>query len=236
MKTVKIGKLDIEPGDWILDLGCGEGRHLRSLSHETFARTVGYDLDYEVLSTCQEKADSSDLKFDRSAHHLSQGDARKLPFDDQQFDVIICSEVLEHIVEYESVLEEIVRVLSTDGQLALSVPQYLPEKICWLLSDEYHQVDGGHVRIFRHNELKGEVESHGFKCFDTHSAHALHSPYWWLQCLFWNNRDTNPLINTYERFLEWDLFNQPRVTKWLEQVLNPIIGKSTVLYFRKESS
>ena len=71
---------------------------------------------------------------------------------------------------------------------------------------------------------------------DQHGAHALHAPYWWLQCLFWKNRDTNWLIRQYHRFLVWDMMEQPAVTRALERALNPVLGKSIVMYFRKSAS
>ena len=67
---------------------------------------------------------------------------------------MICSEVLEHVDSPQKSIEELIRVLRPGGILALSVPRYLPELICWKLSKEYSKTPGGHVRIFRHNQLK----------------------------------------------------------------------------------
>jgi hypothetical protein len=66
-----------------------------------------------------------------------------------------------------------------------------------------------------------------------HWAHGLHSPYWWLQCLFWNTRENSKLIKIYHQFLVWDLMKKPLFTKILEFILQPLIGKSLVMYFRK---
>ena len=66
-----------------------------------------------------------------------------------------------------------------------------------------------------------------------HWAHGLHSPYWWLQCLFWEKRDNSSLIKLYHKFLVWDLMKKPIFTRALEFVLQPFIGKSLVMYFKK---
>ena len=72
--------------------------------------------------------------------------------------------------------------------------------------------------------------------YHRHWAHALHAPFWWLKCIFWERRDDHPLIRLYHRFLVWDLMDRPRLTRMLEAILNPLMGKSLVMYFRKEAS
>ncbi len=236
MQTIDIERLDLRTGNWILDVGCGEGRHMLATYRSQYVNVVGIDLDQDRLD---EAADSflfyNESYGDGGLFAVSQADALKLPFPDDQFDNVICSEVLEHLPDYHSALEEIDRVLRRDGQLAVSVPRFGPERICWFLSDEYHQVKGGHVRIFRQEELQSAIEETGLTLDHHHYAHALHSPYWWLKCLLWDRRDDSFLINAYNKILEWDLLHQSFVLEWLNLVLNPLIGKSSVLYFSRDS-
>lgn len=86
-----------------------------------------------------------------------EGDALGLPFPDASFDVVIVSEVMEHIPDDEGVLAEMARVLKPGGRIAVTVPRYGPEKVCWALSDAYHEIEGGHIRIYRADELLGKV-------------------------------------------------------------------------------
>jgi SAM-dependent methyltransferase len=144
--------------------------------------------------------------------------------------------VLEHIGPYRAVLAEIRRVLKPGGALVASVPRYWPEWICWALSDAYHANEGGHVRIFRAAELERDIEALGFRRYRRHWAHALHSPFWWLKCLLWERRDESRLIALYHRLLVWDLMERPRLTRWLEALLNPVMGKSVVMYFEKAAA
>jgi hypothetical protein len=64
----------------------------------------------------------------------------------------------------------------------------------------------------------------------------LHSPYWWLQCASWENRDKSKLVSWYHKLLVWDLMERPWITRTTESLLNPIMGKSVVMYFRNETT
>ncbi len=161
-----------------------------------------------------------------------QGTGHQLPFPDNAFDHVICSEVLEHIPNYASFLSEIQRVLKPGGLFAVSVPRYFPEWVCWQLSDAYHEVEGGHVRIFRTGELKQGIQNLGMKFLTRHWAHSLHVPYWWLKCLFWKNADEHFLVRQYHRLLVWDLMHRPWLTQTLDRFLIPLLGKSVVMYFQ----
>ena len=79
---------------------------------------------------------------------------------------------------------------------AATVPSWLPEKINWMLSDEYHApaAVGGHVRIYSATELKAKLRAAGLRLAGSHHAHALHSPYWWLKCAVGVNDDDHPLV------------------------------------------
>ncbi|WP_346836761.1 class I SAM-dependent methyltransferase [Microbulbifer sp. SAOS-129_SWC] len=233
MITVDPRQLGLRPGQRLLDLGCGEGRHAIHFAISDDVDVVGVDLNMKDLRTAQQRARPfAEQAQQRGRLLLSVADGLRLPFADNTFDAIICSEVLEHIDDYTGVLAEIDRVLKPAGIFAASVPAFLPEWVCWKLSDEYHQVEGGHIRIFRERQLRGSIEKLGHRFFARHKAHALHSPYWWLKCWLWH-RPQSRLLDVYHRLLVWDLMRKPILTRALERLLNPLIGKSVVLYFIK---
>lgn len=237
MQTVDFKYLPLEAGDIVLDLGCGEGRHVIAAYMEEDVTSVGVDLGWADLLTAQERVEPFYEEDNRDkSFGLVNANALRLPFADNTFDKVICSEVLEHIPDYKGALEEIERILKPGGMFCASVPRSWPEKICWSLSDAYHKVEGGHLRIFEAGKLKAQIEAMGFRSFHKHWAHALHSPFWWLKCLFWKSQDSNWLIKQYHRLLVWDLMDRPAFTRILEQALNPIMGKSVVIYFRKDVS
>jgi SAM-dependent methyltransferase len=134
-----------------------------------------------------------------------------------------------------SAVAELVRVLKPGGVLAVTVPSWFPEKINWMLSDEYHAPKsvGGHVRIYSATELRAKLTTAGLDVFASHHAHALHSPYWWLKCAVGPRNEDHWAVKRYRRFLEWDIVNQPPWVRTLEHALDPALGKSVVFYGRK---
>ena len=107
--------------------------------------------------------------------------------------------------------------------------------LCWALSEEYHApiAVGGHVRIYTEDEMRTKMRGAGLTPGGAHLVHALHSPYWWLRCAVGPTNDQNPLVRAYTRLLEWDITSAPAVTRVTERVLNPVLGKSLVVYATK---
>jgi SAM-dependent methyltransferase len=163
------------------------------------------------------------------------GDALTLPFADGAFDRVIASEVLEHVPADAAAMAELARVLRPGGTLALTVPRWWPEKVCWALAEEYHapQVPDGHVRIYTRSRLAWLVVEAGLRPTRSHHAHALHSPYWWLKCALGLDRPDRWPVRIYHRFLVWDIMRRPLLTRALDRALNPFLGKSLVLYAEK---
>ena len=158
------------------------------------------------------------------------GDATAMPFGDGTFDRVIAAEVLEHVLDDQRAMNELARVLRPGGLAAITVPSWLPERICWALSTEYHQVPGGHVRIYTRVELEAKLARAGLRAVWHHHAHGLHSPYWWLKCAVGVHDDKHRLTSAYHRLLVWDIMRKPAVTQLADRALNPLIGKSLVVY------
>ena len=237
MLTIRFDRLGLQPGDLVLDVGAGFGRHCFEVARRG-GRVVALDYaDDEVLgtrATLGGMVDAGEIPIERYVGVL-RGDATKLPFPDATFDRVITSEVLEHIQDDVSAIAEMVRVLKPGGTFAGTVPTWFPEKINWMLSDEYHAPKsvGGHVRIYTETELKAKLRSSGLDVTGSHHAHALHSPYWWLKCAVGPRREDSKAVNTYKKFLEWDIIKGPKVTRIADRVLNPVLGKSLAVYATK---
>ena len=242
MLTVRYDWLGLAAGDRLLDLGCGAGRHAFE-AYRRGAQVVALDYDAAELKDVQGMfgalVETEGSTLPRSAWAAcANGDATRLPFPDGVFDRVIAAEVLEHIPEDTAALSELARVLRPGGTIAITVPAWLAEQVCWALSDEYHApfVPGGHVRIYSEPELRSKLRAAGLKPGAAHHAHALHTPYWWLKCAVGPTNNDHPVVRAYHEVLLWDIAGrQPmaRFTKLADRLANPLLGKSIVVYARK---
>ena len=234
MLTVDFARLGLRPHERVLDLGCGGGRH----AYESLRRgadVVALDAsDAELkevavlLAAMVEEGEAA-----CGAGVAVNGNALALPFPDHAFDRVIAAEVLEHIPRDTAALVELARVLRPGGTMAVTVPRWGPELVNWALSDAYHSVEGGHVRIYRRSTVISRLQGVGLRVMGWHHAHALHTPYWWLRCAVGVDRADHPLVRAYHRLLVWDITAATPVTRVPERLLNPYLGKSLVVYAEK---
>jgi SAM-dependent methyltransferase len=235
MLTVDFDRLRIGRGTRFIDVGAGGGRH----SFEAYLRgadVTAFDLDEPELKGVAERfaqmAEAGEIPPGGSAR-VKVGSVLEMPYEDGHFDTVLASEILEHVPEDDLAISELVRVLAPGGTLAVTVPRWLPERICWAISDEYHANEGGHIRIYRADELEAKLLNAGLVAAGKHHAHALHSPYWWLKCAVGVENEQHPAVKAYHGLLVWDMFKAPPLTRITERLLNPVLGKSVALYFTK---
>ena len=234
MLTVDFARLGLRPAERVLDIGCGAGRHAFECLRRG-AIVVALDADgvevKGVAGLMAAMGGAGEVP-GGGAGLAVRGDALGLPFPNGAFDKVICAEVLEHLPDDVAAMAELARVLRPDGILAISVPRYGPEIVNWALSDRYHSVPGGHLRIYRRRELLARLGAAGLEPVASHHAHALHSPYWWLRCLVGPENDRQVAVRLYHRLLVWDITAHTPVTRIPERILNPVLGKSLVVYLK----
>jgi ubiquinone/menaquinone biosynthesis C-methylase UbiE len=236
VNTVDFKKCDIKPGYRILDIGCGSGRHTAAAYRFKDVVAIGADRSHAELAEAKERLKCHDQVGENGGGiwGLTMADVKALPFADHFFDLVICCEVLEHIVEDQNAARELIRVLKPGHHLVVSVPRFWPERVCWALSSQYANSNNGHIRIYRKKNLIALLENKGVQPWALHYAHSLHAPYWWLKCLLGLTREDSKLVNLYQRFLNWDIMKKPKLVSWIDKLLNPILGKSLVIYLKKE--
>jgi SAM-dependent methyltransferase len=228
--TVDLDRLEVGPGQVLLDAGCGEGRHCFG-ALERGARVVGVDLDRPSLQRA-----AGALRFrGREKGVLAamlQGDAFHLPFADATFDRVICAEVMEHVHDYRGAARELARVTKPGGRVAVTIPTATSEQLYLRLGDDYFESPGGHIRIFRPRELARGLASAGLATEGVGFAHAFHTPYWALRSVAGlANADASRLVRAYRLFLI-----RATTSPWLarlERWLDYVCPKSVILYARK---
>lgn len=234
MLTIDYDLIGIKDGERVLDVGCGEGRHSWEACKRNDCLICALDLDEANLKKAHYALYLMEQQGEtRGKWLLARGNITRLPFKDASFDKVICSEVLEHIPDDLQGIKELVRVLKDDGTLAISVPSYLPETICWKLSGDYHGKPGGHIRIYKASEIISKLQQNNLDIYAVRHKHALHSFYWISRSLFGVNNEKALIPAIYHKFLVWDIHKNSKPIRLLDNFLNKFFSKSLVLYARK---
>lgn len=140
----------------ILDVGCASGWFLSQIKNKhPEAKCTGVDAYDKAISYGKK------LYPDLNLVHI---DAHKLPFADHSFDIVICTEVLEHVVSPDQVIQEIKRVLKKDGTaiIEMDTGNFLFQ-IVWYLWNHLHRGvwKDAHLHKFNSNKLKKLIEDNG---------------------------------------------------------------------------
>ncbi|MCG8592226.1 MAG: class I SAM-dependent methyltransferase [Proteobacteria bacterium] len=232
--TVDLDRLDVRSGHRLLDVGCGEGRHCFG-ALERGAQVVGLDLDLTSLRAAARPLANRARELS-SFGAMIHGDAFRLPFENEQFDRVICSEVMEHIHDYRGAARELARVTRPGGIVAVTIPTATSEHLYLRLGDEYFESPGGHIRIFRPRQLAAGLAAAGLTTAAVGFAHGFHTPYWVLRSVMHlPDADRSRLVQGYRHFLI--RATGSRLMDWIEKrVLNFICPKSLILYAEKPAA
>tara|TARA_B000000565_G_scaffold178259_1_gene135128 strand:+ start:4061 stop:4756 length:696 start_codon:yes stop_codon:yes gene_type:complete len=231
VETFNFNLLNLKKIKKVIDVGCGNGRHLKSLGFKlTDSEIIGIDQSASEITKLNKEFNESVCK-NGNAYKFITGDIRDMDVPDNSQDLVVCSEVLEHVPNFETVLEECYRILKPGSVMLISVPSYFPESLCWKYSKKYMQTPGGHIRIFKKNFLKERFKALNLKLFKHHREHALHSIYWIIRAR--NNMEENNFLKSFHNLLVRQMFGQAKFSFALEKLLNPFFGKSECFYLRK---
>jgi SAM-dependent methyltransferase len=134
----------------VLDVGCGSSRIIGALPRGS----VAVDILRRKLRYAR--------RFNRPLVHAS---GFSLPFPDESFPCVLCSQVIEHVPKTSPILSELVRVLAPGGRLVLGTPDY--DHWEWVAMERlYGMVPGGyadeHIAHYTYDELRALFESKGF--------------------------------------------------------------------------
>ena len=212
--------LALPPTARVLDVGSGTGANLRLLNGLGFADVTGLDASDEAVRFCAEKHLCS----------VGQGDVCALPFPDAAFDLVLATDVVEHIEDDDKALAELARVLRPGGRALLTVPAF---PSLWGLQDEVSH----HRRRYRKEDFLRRVARAGLVPRTSfHFNYLLFVPIWLarqLIRLLGIRLDSENQINTpaVNRVLSWvfalDVWSAPR--------LQPAFGVSIFVLAEREA-
>jgi len=141
----------------ILDVGCGTGNLLSLISSKYKVQLYGIDLSPNMLEIARNKLDgNADLRV---------GDSENLPFENESFDIVTCTDSFHHYPHPENVLEEIKRVIKPKGRILISDP-YAPTPFRQLVNIYMHFSKSGDVKIYSEAEIRKLLENIGFKSIE----------------------------------------------------------------------
>jgi SAM-dependent methyltransferase len=147
----------VRPAGRILDVGCGAGPGLRYLAGNG-VQTYGVDLVYYPLAEAQKIV---------PVQGLVQADvAYALPFADQRFDIVLLSEIIEHLRNGRPLIFECYRVLRPGGHLIVTTPNLwdIRRKLAPLFGKEWSgDTDPTHINLQTPTSLTDDMISAQFK-------------------------------------------------------------------------
>jgi ubiquinone/menaquinone biosynthesis C-methylase UbiE len=133
------------PCESFLDAGCGDGRYLRALDADLPARIAGVDISERILETAHAAIPRADLR---------QGNLEQLPFGDAAFDLVLCAQVIEHVLDARAGIAELARVLQPSGRLVISTDNDRN-----VVTRVLNSPRTGAVRVLRLRGTRGRIES-----------------------------------------------------------------------------
>ena len=234
MLTVDFARLAVQKGHLVLDAGCGFGRHSQEFAMRG-ATVMSMDLDMECLTKTRFSLDmlKNQGSIESDCMYLAhKGNALKLPFKDETFDRIICSEVMEHVTDDFRACGELARVLKKNGRIAITVPTYFSEALYDFLTWEYYASPGGHIRRYLPQELAEIMRQCGLEIYSVGFKHSFHTVWWMIRCVVGLHRADHPLTKSYHRFLHLGLYSN--FMRKAELFFNYLFPKSLVLYAWKK--
>ena len=145
LKTALIAQAHIQPGQNVLDIGCGTGTLTLLIKHtQPNAEVCGLDVDLQVLDIARRKAEQTG-----EAIVLQQGTATCMPYPDGSFDRVFASLMLHHLAREDKrrALGEVFRVLKPDGELHVADFGKAHDPSMWLISLVVRWVEEVHDNI-----------------------------------------------------------------------------------------
>jgi len=151
----------LTPGSKVLDMGCGDGVLCSLLSEELKCTVHGADFSRVALERVKERGFPT-VRVDIE---------KPLPFDDDSFDYVVCSEVLEHIFDPQAALKEMARVASRSVVVTVPNVGFILDRLRLLIKGRFPITDPGHIRFWTRTDFIEMVDELGLKVRRVQGSH-----------------------------------------------------------------
>lgn len=155
---------EVRFGDRALDLGCGTGEFTAALARGG-AVAVGADVAEAALERARSGHPGLDFR-------LVPIDG-PLPFDDNAFDLVWASEVIEHVTDTARWLSEVRRVLAPGGRLLLTTPSHGRLRVALGGIERYSEPLGDHLHLYTKRSLRALLHEFGFAAVEVRAVDGL---------------------------------------------------------------
>jgi len=142
----EIRALGLGPEARVLDIGTSTGTNLRMLRELGFARVAGLDSSEDAIRFCAAKG----------LGQVRQGDVRAMPFEAASFELVLATDIIEHVEDDAAALAEVARVLAPGGTALITVPTF---PALWGLQDRVAH----HKRRYRLGQLVAAIRRAGLE-------------------------------------------------------------------------
>ena len=222
----------IHSSDTVIDVGCGDGGHIAFCARQG-AEVIFVDRDEARLATTEAKIKASPAH----AYRAILSDCDPIPLADGTGDVVICTEVMEHVADPRVFLAELVRIARPGGKLVITVPDARSEKLVGATAPEgYFQVPN-HVRVFAPGELEALLLEAGLQIERQQRMGSFWAMYLALSWLTWEPDDTVPIDNPHPITDHWtrlwrEVQNHPQGSL-IRDTLNELLPRTHCIVARK---
>lgn len=222
----------ISPADTVIDVGCGDGVFVHFCARQG-AEVIFIDRSEAALAKTAAKVTASPAR----AYQGILSDCDPIPLQDNTGDLVICTEVLEHVPDPRAFLRELIRVTKPGARLLITVPDSRSERLVAATAPEQYFQEPNHIRIFTADDFRQLAEEAGLVIESHRFVGCFESVYWplaWLTC----EPDSGlPLDNPHPIPDHWtrlwqEVQRHPQGYK-IRNALNELLPKSQSIVARK---
>ncbi len=219
---------DVRADDVVLDAGCGDGGNA-AFCARLGAHVILADIDPGCVATARTRLQGTGAR--RIETLVS--DCDPIPLPDDLATRIVCTEVLEHVIDPGRLMAELVRVGRPGALYLLTVPDPAAERLQQRLAPELCWRPPNHLRIFEREEFDALVQSAGLS-IESRGCYGFYQALWW--AMFWScdvklEAPFHPALEHWER--SWDALLDTPAGIAVKQAMDDALPKSQLIVARK---